>query len=113
MKDATAIAPNDPDAMKSALATGPIAIAVSANDAYLTYKSGIITTEREMCGNEDPPNHFALSVGWGTDPDLGDFYIVKESFGTSWGESGYARIAVTQGKGTCGINQLGSYISSN
>jgi cathepsin L len=86
VKDATAITPNDPDALKTALGLGPIAIAVSANDTYLHYKGGIITTENEMCGNEDPPNHFTLSVGWGTDDTLGDYYIVKESFGTGWGE---------------------------
>lgn len=45
MKDATAITPNDPDALKTALGLGPIAIAVAANDTYLHYKGGIITTE--------------------------------------------------------------------
>jgi len=78
--------------MKTALAVGPIAIAVSADKNYLAYKGGIMT--QEGCGDEDP-NHFSLSVGWGTDPDNGDYYIVKESFGPTWGEAGYARIAIT------------------
>jgi hypothetical protein len=78
--------------MKTALAVGPIAIAVAADANYLAYKGGIMT--QEGCGAEEP-NHFSLSVGWGTDPDQGDYYIVKESFGPTWGEAGYARIAIT------------------
>ena len=43
MKDSTVISPNDPDAMKSALAVGPIAIKLSADKNYLSYKGGIMT----------------------------------------------------------------------
>lgn len=104
MKDVTAVTPNDPDEMKSALAVGPIAILLSTTASYTQYKGGIISglAGSPICG--EVPNHYALSVGWGTDATAGDFYIVKESFGSTWGESGYSRIAITQGKGTCGIN---------
>lgn len=78
--------------MKAGLTVAPIAIAISTNESYMQYKGGIIV--EGGCGTT-VPNHFALSVGWGTDDTAGDFYIVKESFGTSWGESGYARIAIT------------------
>jgi len=103
------VSPNDPDKMKTALTVGPITVAISADANYLSYKGGII--KEKDCG--DKTNRFALSVGWGTDDTEGDFYIVKESFGTTWGESGYARISITEGKGTCGINTLGSYPTSN
>merc|ERR1712189_30126 len=37
-------------------------------------------------------NHAVTLVGYGTDPAEGDFWLVKNSWGTSWGEGGYIRL---------------------
>ena len=48
-------------------------------------------------------NHAVTLVGYGSDSATGlDYWIVKNSWGKSWGESGYFRIR--RGNGTCGIN---------
>jgi C1A family cysteine protease len=50
-----------------------------------------------------------LLVGYGTDDSTGkDYWIAKNSWGTSWGDEGYVKIqrdTKNGGKGTCGINQ--------
>ena len=38
-------------------------------------------------------NHCIVVVGYGTDPNYGDYWIVKNSWSNSWGESGYIRMA--------------------
>jgi hypothetical protein len=48
-----------------------------------------------------------IAVGYGVENST-EFIIVKNSWGSSWGESGYVRIGVESGAGVCGINQAAS-----
>jgi C1A family cysteine protease len=95
--------PVDEDEIKEFLVeTGPLAIALNA-DPLQTYTGGILDLNKSRC-NPDGMNHAVTLVGYGTDEESGlDFWIVKNSWGKSWGEKGYFRIA--RGKGTCGVNQ--------
>jgi hypothetical protein len=45
-----------------------------------------------------------VAVGYGA-----NYYIVKNSWGSDWGESGYVRIGMADGSGICGINQNVAY----
>ena len=49
-------------------------------------------------------NHAALLVGWGESRDGEQFWIVKNSWGSEWGEDGYFRI--TRGADDCHIESL-------
>jgi len=61
---------------------GPLAITLNA-DILQNYISGIINNP--SCSKS--VNHAVLAVGYGKDNATGlDYYIVKNSWGTSWGE---------------------------
>ena len=49
-------------------------------------------------------NHAVLIVGYDSDPNL-PYYLVKNSWGTQWGEKGYVKIGMSDvEKGICRIN---------
>jgi len=83
--------PKDEDQLAAQLAeTGPFALAVNAGP-WTSYKGGIMTG----CptGGVD---HGVLAVGYGTDTVNGTsakYWLIKNSWGTSFGESGYIRLA--------------------
>ena len=88
--------------MKAAINSQPIAVGVDAlHTAFRTYESGILNTH--TCGSH--LDHSALAVGYGTDTNSGTAYwLVKNSWGTDWGESGYIRMAIVENSaGICGV----------
>ncbi len=101
---------NDQVALTSAVAQQPISIAIEADTKYFQLYSSGILTDATKCGvNLD---HGVAIVGYGVDNGQ-KYYTVKNSWGTSWGESGYVRIArsdSTNDPGVCGIAMMGSFI---
>ena len=79
--------------------TGPLSVEINAVPLQY-YLGGIFNPSEDEC-NPRVINHAVLIVGFGTE-DEQDFWIVKNSWGTSWGEQGYFRIA--RGTAACGIN---------
>lgn len=78
--------------MQSAVAQQPVSVAVAAgNDQFQHYSSGVLTGQ---CGSRTPPkpDHGVLVVGYGNDPDAGDYWKIKNSWGEGYGESGFLRI---------------------
>lgn len=97
----------DEKKLQEAIATiGPISIAVDASHrSFQFYSSGIYYEPK--C-KPDKMDHAVLVVGYGTDRHDRDFYIVKNSWGKHWGESGYMRMSRNR-RNNCGVATSGIY----
>lgn len=71
-------------------AQGPVSIGMAVDDKFFKYTSGVFSDP--SCYRKDA-NHAMLVVGYGTDKSGDDYYIVKNSWSSKWGENGYARVA--------------------
>merc|ERR1711957_1091045 len=84
---AQAISTNSVDALKGGLEQGPVSVAIQADEKLFSmYQSGVFDAQ---CGTE--LDHAVLLVGYGVEGDQ-EYWIMKNSWGTSWGESGYMKM---------------------
>merc|ERR1712185_103767 len=76
--------------------TGPVSVAIEADQfSFQMYSSGVLTGS---CGTN--LDHGVLAVGFGTSGGT-DYWKVKNSWGASWGMSGY--VLIQRGVNKCGI----------
>ncbi len=96
----TKVTPESVAALQTAVAQQPISVSIDAETAYFqTYKSGVLT-DATACGvNID---HAVLAVGYGVSGST-NYWLVKNSWSSSWGEQGYVKIAAQEGFGVCGV----------
>jgi C1A family cysteine protease len=97
---------DDEDALKKAASQQPVAVAICANSALQFYRGGIV----DSCCQD--LNHGVLLVGYGTDDKTNTpYWLVKNSWGGGWGDSGYFKLKahVAEKGGMCGIAQSASY----
>ena len=88
IEDYYQIKSNDPTAHIAALQRGPVSVAMDASGRlFAFYSSGIISSN--ACGTS--LNHAVNLVGYGTSSGK-PYWIVRNSWGTNWGEAGYFRL---------------------
>lgn len=95
--------------LTAAIATiGPISVAIDAtHESFQFYSTGIYY-EPKCQRRSEKLDHAVLAVGFGTDESEKDYYIVKNSWGTDWGDSGYIKMARNR-RNHCGIATEATY----
>ncbi|XP_017046567.1 procathepsin L [Drosophila ficusphila] len=87
---------------------GPVTASIDhLHEEFTEYQSGVLNIPD--CRKERRRlTHSMLVVGFGTDPDWGDYWLIKNSYGTTWGEKGYVRLA-RNANNSCGIASYPQY----
>jgi len=79
---------------------GPVTVALRAGPAFKAYSGGVFNT-----AESGKVNHGVVLVGW-DDNIGGGVWILRNSWGTGWGEDGYMRIKY----GTSDVGYAANYI---
>ena len=103
---AVMVNPNNANDLKTAVAAGPVSVAIEADTFVFQFYSGGILNSSKCGTNLD---HGVIAVGYGVDSVKGEYFIVRNSWGASWGLKGYVNIAIVDGQGICGIQMEPTY----
>jgi len=109
VSDYADVTPDSVPQMKAALAQGPLAVAIEADKmVFQTYKTGVLNSTK--CGTN--LDHAVLAVGYGTEAGQ-DYWLVKNSWNTTWGDQGYIKLAIVDGDGVCGVQMDPQSVTTN
>jgi len=98
------IAKGNENDLKDAVANvGPISVAVDANMGWQFYSGGVF---KPLLCNKEKLNHGVAVVGYGSEGS-DNYWIIRNSWGATWGESGYMRMKA--GSNTCGVANSAVY----
>ena len=89
-----------------AVSKQPVSVTVDASNEFQFYQSGVFSGSCQTS-----PTHAVTIVGYGTTDDGNKYWVLKNSWGETWGESGFMRILrdYDSPEGLCGIATHASY----
>ena len=94
---------------KNLINSGVLGIALAAgSSAFQLYKSGVLSGT--ACGTSI--NHAVAIVGWGSASGQ-DYWIVRNSWGSGWGDAGHIKIAAQDGSGVCACQNYSYLVTTN
>jgi len=83
--------------IEAAVQKGPVVASLTVIDSFSSYSGGIY---QDAGCNGQAINHATLLIGYGVDNGV-NYWLLKNSWGTAWGEGGYYRIL--RGSNECSI----------
>ncbi|WCJ27186.1 Cysteine proteinases superfamily protein [Euphorbia peplus] len=98
---------NNENALLQAVSKQPVSVAIDASGFdFRFYSSGVFSGECDTY-----LDHAVTAIGYGTNSDGTKYWLLKNSWGTSWGESGLMKMQrdVSAKEGLCGIAMEASY----
>mmetsp|Transcript_17748 Transcript_17748/g.26887 ORF Transcript_17748/g.26887 Transcript_17748/m.26887 type:complete len:385 (-) Transcript_17748:168-1322(-) len=106
---------DEEDLMHAISTLGPVSVAYQVSPDFRLYKHGVYdsynaTTNQTMCNNTNMDvNHAVVAVGLGQTGDADEipFYIIRNSWGTSWGMEGH--FWMKRGENLCGVSDCASF----
>ncbi|TVU42300.1 hypothetical protein EJB05_08697, partial [Eragrostis curvula] len=98
---------NNETALMKAVAYQPVSVAVDGGDMTFQFYSGGVMTG--SCGTE--LDHGIVAIGYGQTSDGTKYWLLKNSWGTTWGEKGFLRMEkdISDKRGMCGLAMEASY----
>lgn len=114
--------------LKELVSKQPVGVAIHSSSGMMSYSKGILTNDFLNCSSRTKRiNHGVLLVGYGktkeedvvygrtTSKKCDEYWIVRNSWGTRWGENGFFRLCMddagsnTMPEGACHINAYVQY----
>ncbi|XP_054164581.1 cathepsin L-like proteinase [Oppia nitens] len=91
---------SDQELVSAIYTYGPVTVAVHLTNKFLNYSSGILD---DITCNADQISGLLLAVGY-----TPEYFILKNTWGTKWGENGFVRLSRSK-VNNCGVSQQAYY----
>uniref|UniRef100_A0A3Q1FGN1 Cathepsin H n=1 Tax=Acanthochromis polyacanthus TaxID=80966 RepID=A0A3Q1FGN1_9TELE len=105
VKEVMNVTYNEREMMDAVATRNPVSFAFEVTSDFMQYSSGVYTST-ECHNTTDKVNHAVLAVGYGQENGT-TYWIVKNSWGSSWGMNGY--FFIERGKNMCGLAACSSF----
>lgn len=99
---------SDEELKESIKKHGPVSVCLYVTAKWRFYSSGV--WYHNKCSSFS--NHCVLVVGYGTENN-NDYWLIKNSWGTNWGQDGFIKVARNIHENYCGITSYGMYLEEN
>lgn len=86
--------------LKASVALRPVSVGIDALDSLNNFKTGVYYDAK--C-TTSKMNNEVLVVGYGTTKDNVDYWLIRNSWGTTWGDNGYFKLARNRAN-HCGVS---------